>query len=170
MGGKTPETCWAIHKRQVINLWNCCILLVNLFELFEWNYLFGHSYETGTKFYDFLVVATEREITENSWNPKQIFNLSCHLQRTWLAVRRVSQPGKGRKLNFSIRPQVAVPPAAILGFVMVFGIGLQYRTRQFCERVGGRGGGALVLPLYWGEAGGDGCGEGKSREVGAEDE
>jgi hypothetical protein len=18
------ETCWAIHKRQVINLWNCC--------------------------------------------------------------------------------------------------------------------------------------------------
>jgi len=32
MSWKTPETCWAIHKRQVINLWNCCILLVDLFE------------------------------------------------------------------------------------------------------------------------------------------
>jgi hypothetical protein len=25
MGGKTPGTCYATHKRQVINLWNCCI-------------------------------------------------------------------------------------------------------------------------------------------------
>jgi hypothetical protein len=33
MGGKTPETCWVTHKLQVINLWNCCILLVELFEL-----------------------------------------------------------------------------------------------------------------------------------------
>jgi hypothetical protein len=32
MGGETPETCWATHKRQAINLWNCCILLVELFE------------------------------------------------------------------------------------------------------------------------------------------
>jgi hypothetical protein len=29
MGGMMPKTCWATHKRQVINLWNCCILLVN---------------------------------------------------------------------------------------------------------------------------------------------
>jgi hypothetical protein len=32
MGGEVPETYWATHKRQVINLWNCCILLVDLFE------------------------------------------------------------------------------------------------------------------------------------------
>jgi hypothetical protein len=32
MGGKAPETCWATHKRQVINLWKCCILLVDLFK------------------------------------------------------------------------------------------------------------------------------------------
>jgi len=32
MGGETPETCWITPKRQVINLWNCCILLVDLFE------------------------------------------------------------------------------------------------------------------------------------------
>ena len=25
MGVRTPETCWAVHKRQVINLRNCCI-------------------------------------------------------------------------------------------------------------------------------------------------
>jgi hypothetical protein len=30
-----PETCWATHKRQVINLWNCCIWFVNLFELYD---------------------------------------------------------------------------------------------------------------------------------------
>jgi hypothetical protein len=33
MGGEAPETCWATHKRQVINLWKCCILLVDLFKL-----------------------------------------------------------------------------------------------------------------------------------------
>ena len=35
MGEETPETCWATHKRQVINLWNCCILLVDLFESYD---------------------------------------------------------------------------------------------------------------------------------------
>jgi hypothetical protein len=25
MGVRTPETCWAVHKRQVINLRKCCI-------------------------------------------------------------------------------------------------------------------------------------------------
>jgi hypothetical protein len=33
MSEETPETCWVTHKRQVINLWNCCILLVDLFAL-----------------------------------------------------------------------------------------------------------------------------------------
>jgi len=32
MGVRTSETCWAVHKRQVINLRNCCIQLVDLFE------------------------------------------------------------------------------------------------------------------------------------------
>ena len=34
MGVMTPETCWAVHtsKRQVVNLRNCCIWLVDLFE------------------------------------------------------------------------------------------------------------------------------------------
>jgi hypothetical protein len=32
MGGMAPETFWATRKRQVINLRNCCILLVDLFE------------------------------------------------------------------------------------------------------------------------------------------
>jgi len=35
MGGETPETCWATHKRQVINLWNCCILVVELFDAYD---------------------------------------------------------------------------------------------------------------------------------------
>jgi hypothetical protein len=28
-GGEAPETCWATHKRHVINLWNCCICWLN---------------------------------------------------------------------------------------------------------------------------------------------
>ena len=35
MGGEAPETRWATHKRQVINLWNYCILLVDLFESYD---------------------------------------------------------------------------------------------------------------------------------------
>jgi hypothetical protein len=32
MGMRMPEACWAVFKRQVINLWNCCIWLVDSFE------------------------------------------------------------------------------------------------------------------------------------------
>jgi hypothetical protein len=28
MGGKTPETCWAVNERQDNKLKNCCIRLV----------------------------------------------------------------------------------------------------------------------------------------------
>jgi hypothetical protein len=35
MGGEATETCWATHKRQVMNLWNWCILLVDLFESYD---------------------------------------------------------------------------------------------------------------------------------------
>jgi hypothetical protein len=35
MGVRTPETCWAVHKRQLINLRNCCIWLVDLFGAYE---------------------------------------------------------------------------------------------------------------------------------------
>jgi len=35
MGVKTPETCRAVHKRQVIKLRNCCTLLVGLFEMYD---------------------------------------------------------------------------------------------------------------------------------------
>jgi len=33
MGEEAPKTRRATHERRVINLWNCCILLVNLFKL-----------------------------------------------------------------------------------------------------------------------------------------
>jgi hypothetical protein len=32
MGVRMPETCWALHKCQVISLGNCCIMLVDLLE------------------------------------------------------------------------------------------------------------------------------------------
>jgi hypothetical protein len=36
MGAEAPETCWATHKRQVINLSNCCIWLVVWFIWLVW--------------------------------------------------------------------------------------------------------------------------------------
>jgi hypothetical protein len=35
MAVRTPETCWAVNKRQLINLRNCCISFVHLFELLQ---------------------------------------------------------------------------------------------------------------------------------------
>jgi len=53
MGVRTPETCWAVHKRQVINLRSCCIWLVDLFEIQYkiWSNSFQvfHSYTTWHK-------------------------------------------------------------------------------------------------------------------------
>jgi hypothetical protein len=42
MGMRMPETCWAAFKRQAINLRNCCICLVDSFEvmLLFWNRVF----------------------------------------------------------------------------------------------------------------------------------
>ena len=33
--GRRRKTFWATHKLHVINLWNCCILLVELFESYD---------------------------------------------------------------------------------------------------------------------------------------
>jgi hypothetical protein len=51
MGGETPETCWATHKRQVINFWKCCILLVDLFELYDGARTCKR--QTSSRIYDF---------------------------------------------------------------------------------------------------------------------
>jgi hypothetical protein len=34
LGVRTPETCWAVHKRQVMNLVNCSIWLIDLLKLY----------------------------------------------------------------------------------------------------------------------------------------
>jgi len=44
MGGRTPETCWAVNKRQDNKLKNCCIWLVIYW---NWNILVT-LYPTGT--------------------------------------------------------------------------------------------------------------------------
>jgi hypothetical protein len=56
MGEEAPETCWATHKRQVINLWNCCILLVDLFES---NQRVVSSTEYSYEFYGSLIGTEE---------------------------------------------------------------------------------------------------------------
>jgi hypothetical protein len=53
MGMRMPETCWAVFKRQVINLINCCIWLV---VSFEWLSVWFHSLFTTTITYAFSIL------------------------------------------------------------------------------------------------------------------
>jgi len=46
MGVRTPETYWAVHEHQVINLGNCCIWLVDLLEVSD---QVLHPYKTRGK-------------------------------------------------------------------------------------------------------------------------
>ena len=41
MGMRMPEICWAVSKRQVINLWSCCIFFVDSVENMGINSLTG---------------------------------------------------------------------------------------------------------------------------------
>jgi len=65
MGEEAPETFWATHKRQVINLWNCWILLVNLFELSIYLFQMGdEGGDTARIFMKFEILLLE---TTLSW-------------------------------------------------------------------------------------------------------
>jgi hypothetical protein len=45
MGVRTPGTCWAVNKRQVVNWRDCCIWLVNLFEFLNPHPQFSHNFK-----------------------------------------------------------------------------------------------------------------------------
>jgi len=71
---RTSETCWAVHtsKRQVINLRNCCIWLVDLFEM-VW-YIFTdliHNVQLNPNSNDYLCISTYNRffLIQNNFNP-----------------------------------------------------------------------------------------------------
>jgi hypothetical protein len=81
MGVEAPETRWAKHKRQVMDLWNCCIWLVNLYEMLccvAWLKALAHTRVNNTpeqivqfgSFFCFLNTATTRLCGRR---------ISCHL-------------------------------------------------------------------------------------------
>jgi len=98
MGVEAPETCWATNKRQIINLWNRCIWLVNLSELYDdartcprqtlgdlhlnWSFVFQISR---------ITVITYRSITIGHyywyWHKKPFSNYKI---RIWMECVRVS--------------------------------------------------------------------------------
>ena len=84
MGRETPKTCWAIHKRQVINLWNCCILLVEIFELYDdagtcERQTKNLSYEMASR------IATWKHnfIINSMFFPKFYFKLTVFMNMQW---------------------------------------------------------------------------------------
>jgi hypothetical protein len=52
MGGKTPETCWAVNKRQDNKLENCCVRLVIYLNCFKYLPSYMTSYSKITLFED----------------------------------------------------------------------------------------------------------------------
>ena len=51
MGGKTPEICWAVNKRQDNKLKNCCVWLVIYL---NWTLYFCIKFDTWFEFYCFI--------------------------------------------------------------------------------------------------------------------
>jgi hypothetical protein len=60
MGMRMPETCWALSKLQVINLWSCCILLVDSVDssslMFCWLCIVIYPYNMNQKIHYFLLI------------------------------------------------------------------------------------------------------------------
>jgi hypothetical protein len=54
IGGEAPKTCWATHKHQVINLGNCCILLVDYLNCIQLSSMFKYI-KLWTRFW-FIIV------------------------------------------------------------------------------------------------------------------
>jgi len=92
MGGETPNTCWATYKRRVINLWNCCILFVDLFQ---------SNCSTTSSFLDseFLTLATSYVLWQNIH--VNVFFSSGHSS---LRIRDIHyMPAKERSVMTSLR-------------------------------------------------------------------
>jgi len=83
MGVRTPETCWAVLKPQVINLENSCIWLVDLLELMKqtlWkipqSILYIHLVNPR-RFSHKITLKTKNNIQGSSW--QEIFLISAVL-------------------------------------------------------------------------------------------
>jgi hypothetical protein len=60
MGVRTPQTCWAVFKRRVISLRNCCIWLV---DSFEWLLFFLDIFDTRCIYYQ----NSSKFLSRNGW-------------------------------------------------------------------------------------------------------
>ena len=110
MDARKPETCWAVHtsKRQVINLRNCCIWLVDLFEKFV-NILLEQIYWHSTGKKKSGVVDVGEDIITKNGRPSQSF--TC---RYSFSLARNSSPLNENKIPLPfVRPYRQQPPCPI---------------------------------------------------------
>jgi hypothetical protein len=80
MGVRTPETCWAVHKRQVINLRNFC----NLIGWFIWNVWWCRDWQTLNILLTYLFTYL---LTPRSKVPLKKLT-GCQLFKKFLAIHR----------------------------------------------------------------------------------
>jgi len=66
MGVRTSEACWTVHKCQVINLRNCCIYLVDLFEFCVLSVVNRLKSLANTHLDDKICTEIRRELDANS--------------------------------------------------------------------------------------------------------
>jgi hypothetical protein len=122
MGEEAPETCWATHKRQVINLWNCCILLVNLFELYDDTRTYKHQINWNLHSAGILYESTPRQL---GFLPPCPFTLHKPRQHhvTWEQITSHTTP--------YITAYLSVP--SILLGLLTLGNGTSWLSRNICN-------------------------------------
>jgi hypothetical protein len=142
MGMRMPETCWAVSKRQAINLRNCCIWLVDSLEWTDKTY--------SIQIIDlFSYLAKKQDISVNytAFGPTPRSNTSCisygcqglffpKVKRPWRHADHSTRPDAKFKNEWSY---TCNPSMKFVKFILIsFSMRLQlfWSTRQSKDRIG----------------------------------
>ena len=95
MGMRMPETCWAVFKRQAVNLRSCCILLVDSVEkngqvhLVNATSIYRLRNNSGQYCLKTRIAAdiqtVDEEMLQRVWNSLNIFQIYCLMRTEWCA-------------------------------------------------------------------------------------
>jgi len=130
MGMRMPETCWAVFKRQVVNLRDWCIWLVDLFEYLNavWIRLLYKTWETErsdrtwTVFntrWGFVYLVMNLDVCHRQWKFVQItssaLETGCMSGRNWAAENGSTWRGSSCRLQVSWKHQADITDCSSSG-------------------------------------------------------
>ena len=130
MAMRMPETCWAVFKRQAIQLRDWCIWLVDLFE-----YMMMHGL-TNHKFHKIVWKPAQRKsLVSHRWTYSGLSLLKCATMLFFSLGTNVSQGHENVGRNFYCFRQFH---ALYLIIIIIFGKNYELRVsplRSFCTSV-----------------------------------